>query len=256
MTSSDEPENRIAYYGRPNPPTFGKTAFDCPYCGVFAQMEWREASARESYAGERLPPNRAHWVQCDHCKEIQYWIVDAFTPPPGPFQDPLQDQTPRITRMVFPSGGQSSAPRAHPDMPEDVRADYDEARAIIDSSVRGACALLRLATEKLVLQHLQRDGGTLNDRIGKLVQNGIAPQIQQGLDTLRVIGNEAVHPAELDLRDDAETAQGLFSILNMMVEEAITRPRHLEEMYAKIPERKREGIEQRDRRALDAGDPA
>lgn len=164
MTKDAQTERPVARHGQPNPPTFKKSAFDCPYCGVFAQMDWREASPSQAYARERMPPNRAHWARCDNCSKEQYWIVDAFDPDASPFEAPI----PRVTRMVFPAGGQSSAPRAHPDMPEDVRTDYDEARAIVDSSVRGACALLRLATEKFV-QQLQPDGRNLNDRIGKLV---------------------------------------------------------------------------------------
>lgn len=70
-----------------------------------------------------------------------------------------------------------------------------------------------------------------------------------------MIGNEAVHPAELDLRDDVETAQGLFTVLNMMVDETITRPRRRKEMYAKLPDRKRQGIEQRDQQAASANEP-
>ncbi len=147
--------------------------------------------------------------------------------------------------MAFPFGGDSLAPRAHPDMPSAVRDDYDEARSIVGLSVRGACALLRLATEKLV-QELEPGNGTLNDRIGRLVARGVALQIQQGLDTLRVIGNEAVHPGELVLDDDIDTAFGLFNVMNMMVEESITRPRHLQEMYDKMPVKKREGIDRRD----------
>jgi hypothetical protein len=79
-----------------------------------------------------------------------------------------------------------------------------------------------------------------------MVQAGLPVQVQRALDALRVIGNEAVHPGELDLRDDQETAKALFGWLNFVVERQITHPRELEQLYGKLPPGKREAIEQRD----------
>jgi hypothetical protein len=70
-------------------------------------------------------------------------------------------------------------------------------RAVLNLSPRSGCALLRLATEKLVEQ-LQPEGRDLNERIGRLVEDGLPVQVQRVLDALRVIGNEAIHPGELD----------------------------------------------------------
>jgi len=39
------------------------------------------------------------------------------------------------------------------------------------------------------------------------------------MDSLRVIGNNAVHPGEMDLTDDTEAASALFNLLNFVVEE-------------------------------------
>jgi hypothetical protein len=147
-------------------------------------------------------------------------------------------------KLVKPMVG--GGPRPHVDTPDDVRADYDEARSIVNLSPRGACALLRLATQKLVNNHLQTDGGDLNDRIRLLVEDGLPPMVQQSLDALRVVGNEAVHPGELDLKDDAETATGLFMLMNVIVEDRITRPKQVAEMYAKLPAGKLRGIADRD----------
>jgi hypothetical protein len=214
----------IVREGEHVPPTFDVKAYHCPLCGVLAQMHWtRMKLAGSTYA-------EAWHVRCHNCKEVQYWVSDKTGSP----------------RMVRPdvSGG----PRPHPDMPEDVRVDYEEARSILNRSPRGACALLRLATQKLVNDHLQTEGGDLNNRIRLLVENGLPPVVQQSLDALRVVGNEAVHPGELDLRDDAETATGLFMLLNVIVEDRITRPKQVAEMYAKLPAGKLQGIVDRDQR--------
>jgi hypothetical protein len=167
---------------------------------------------------------------CTNCAERAIWA--RF----GPRPDMVKLLKPRV------AGG----PRPHVDMPPDVRLDYEEAQAIVSDSVRGACGLLRLATEKLV-EDLQPEGKDLNDRIGRLVADGLPPMIQQALDSLRVIGNEAVHPGQLDLRDDAETANGLFMLLNVIVEDRISRPKQIAEMYAKLPAGKLQGILNRDR---------
>jgi hypothetical protein len=42
------------------------------------------------------------------------------------------------------------------------------------------------------------------------------------LDSVRVIGNDAVHPGVMELRDDKELVLKLFRILNIIVEETIT----------------------------------
>jgi hypothetical protein len=216
-------EDPIAREGEHVAPAFEAKAYHCPLCGVLATMKWSRMTYDNYFA-------EAWHVRCGNCKETQYWVADKSGDP----------------RMVRPdvSGG----PRPHVDMPEDVRHDYEEARAIVYRSPRGACALLRLATQKLVNDHLQTEGGDLNDRIRLLVEDGLPLVVQQSLDALRVVGNEAVHPGELDLRDDTETAAGLFSLMNLIVADRITRPKQVAEMYAKLPAGKLRGIADRDGR--------
>ncbi|WP_230199384.1 hypothetical protein [Bacillus ndiopicus] len=64
---------------------------------------------------------------------------------------------------------------------------------------------------------------------------------------MRVIGNESVHPGQLDLKDDFETANQLFELINFIVEDRITRPKTIEALFNKLPEGKRKGIEERDK---------
>src|SRR5229473_2853992 len=54
-------------------------------------------------------------------------------------------------------------------------------------------------------------------------------------DIIRVIGNNAVHPGTIDLRDDQATALALFDLLNLIVDEMITRPREIDEIYKRLP---------------------
>jgi hypothetical protein len=71
------------------------------------------------------------------------------------------------------------------------------------------------------------------------------------MDAVRVIGNEAVHPGVLDLRDDAATANTLFRLVNFIVEKMISEPREIEEVYAALPEKKRSAIDTRDGKPAD-----
>jgi hypothetical protein len=131
-------------------------------------------------------------------------------------------------------------------MPPDVRADFLEANEIVDKSPRGAAALLRLCIQKLMV-HLGGKGKNINDDIASLVQEGLDNRIQKALDVVRVVGNGAVHPGQIDFEDDKTIATKLFGLVNVIVESQITQRRHIEEMYKEIvPESVKAQIEKRD----------
>ena len=65
--------------------------------------------------------------------------------------------------------------------------------------------------------------------------------------SVRVIGNEAVHPGTLDLKDDTDTAGKLFRLVNIIVEQMISNQKHVDELFDKIPPTKKKGIEERDK---------
>jgi hypothetical protein len=104
------------------------------------------------------------------------------------------------------------------------------------------------------MPHLGENGKNLNDDIGSFVKKGLDPDVQRALDALRVIGNNAVHPLELDLRDDVDTVSGLFNLLNYIVEDRIARPNKLATLYAGLPEGALAAIEKRDQDPASAGD--
>jgi predicted naringenin-chalcone synthase len=130
-------------------------------------------------------------------------------------------------------------------MPDKPKTDYEEARTILDLSPRGACALLRLALQELS-KELGQDGNNLNGDIAALVAQGLSVEVQQALDALRVVGNNAVHPGEFDVTDDTETALALCECLNVIVEQRIAQPRRIEQLYDRLPRGAREAIEKRD----------
>lgn len=129
-------------------------------------------------------------------------------------------------------------------MPANIKSDYDEAAAIYPQSPRGAAALLRLAVQKLMV-HLGQPGKNINDDIAALVVEGLPKRIQQALDVVRVTGNNAVHPGQLDA-DDVALAQQLFPLVNLIVEYQISMPAQLDALYSGLPAGALSGIAKRD----------
>ena len=158
------------------------------------------------------------------------------------------DSTQLFTRtgvQIWPTSD-GDAPPPHVDMPEEIRREYDEAASILSKSPRGAAAILRLALQKLcpLLGATEKD---INPAIAQLVAAGkIGPELQQALDTLRVIGNESVHPGTMDMTDDVETASALCNVLNYVIEKAISDPKKIAALYNSLPEEKLKGIARRD----------
>jgi len=207
------------------PPEFNKSGFHCPFCGAYAKQKWYACNPLGTgflSSFQNDVQNNLFVCLCSHCSRYSIWFREE---------------------KIYPIS--SSAPLPSEDMPEDVKEDYEEARSVVEVSPRSAAALLRLALQKLMI-HLGESGKNLNDDIANLVKKGLPEKIQKALDAVRVVGNNAVHPGELDLRDDKETALALFDLLNMIVEVMITQPKKVDEIYKKLPEGAKEAIERRD----------
>jgi len=147
----------------------------------------------------------------------------------------------------------TAAPHPHPDLPEKLKKDFEEARTIVEQSPRGAAALLRYVIDELTQELRGAGGGDLNERIGWLVkQRGLSPQAQKALDSVRVIGGQATHPLQLDMRDNVELATKLFELINAIIEDTISRPARIDAVYAALPESKLAAINKRDGKATKA----
>lgn len=203
-------------------PKFNKKAFHCPCCGVYASQVWNELiTIKQMPLGNKSIAIGCCAI-CFHCNLLSIWFNK---------------------KMIYPLTG--NAPLPNQDIPNEIKIDYEEARSIVNLSPRGAAALLRLAIQKLC-KHLGEEGKNLNNDIGKLVEKGLPKRIQQALDIVRVTGNESVHPGELDIRDDPETAQTLFKLVNLIIDDRITQQREIQEIFDSLPESKKQAIQKRD----------
>jgi len=177
--------------------------FHCIHCGAYAHQDWNplhlhtETMRATSFSGS----------SCAHCGNITFWYGE---------------------RIIVPS--EAPVEPAHPDLPEALKPDFDEARGIVARSPRAAAALLRVLIQKLMPDPGQK-GENLNEDIRNLVAAGLPASVQQALDHCRVVGNNAVHPGEIDLNDTPEIAHQLFAMVNFIVDDRITRPREIAALY-------------------------
>ncbi len=103
---------------------------------------------------------------------------------------------------------------------------------------------MRLVIQKLCA-HLGEKGKNIDDDIASLISKGLNPLVQKALDVVRVIGNEAVHPGIIDLKDDRDTALRLFGLVNAIADQMITHPKSVQEMYNQLPPGKLAAIDAR-----------
>lgn len=220
---------------------FYKNSYNCPHCHAYAGMDkikykikalntggyYLDADDNYTYfqigdSSDVIRDDELTVVTCRACDKIQLWIN---------------------CDMIYPEI--STAPLANNDMPVKVKSVYDEAAKIFDKSPRASAALLRLGVQ-LLCKELGEKGDNINDDIASLVKKGLSVKIKMALDSIRVIGNSAVHPGSIDFNDDSGIALSLFRVLNFIVEEMITKPKEIEELYSILPEKSLEAIEKRD----------
>lgn len=262
-------------------PDIALKGFSCPHCGVLTDQTWFEVHADHVRTEDRLPflakidfaqklredakdlpPEIAaaherladrleieargmpllrardksafcdfdvrniHLSKCYTCGDITIWRYGTILYPPVRYE-------------IEPN----------PDMAEDIRADFDEARALLDMSPRAAAALLRLCVQKLCKQ-IGEKGRSIDEDVKALVAKGLDPRIQKALDIVRVVGNHAVHPGTIDLKDDRATAAKLFELVNRIALDMITHPKEVAALYdEKLPDAAKEAINKRDRKA-------
>lgn len=135
-------------------------------------------------------------------------------------------------------------PQPNVDMPEDIEKIYLEAAKVLKDSPRASAALSRLAIDQLTLKFSNKNN--LNTRIADMVSKGLSPIIQKALDTVRVIGNNAVHPGTIDLNDNPELSLSLLELVNLIVDKQISEPKKIQEMYNRLPDKNLEAIKKRD----------
>ena len=164
--------------------------FECPICGAKSICDIRHMTINQG--GVR---NDTFMLVCRACNSGSVWK-----------QYNRVDNYNYYLRLVDPL--RSDAPPPSPVMPADVRKDYLEASMVSCWSPRAAAALLRLALQKLC-RYLGEPGDHLDTDIRSMAKK---PEFNERLiraaDTLRITGNNAVHPGEMS-EDDIDNVTAL-----------------------------------------------
>ena len=203
-------------------PQYNASLFTCPHCGGLTSHSWVHLKLE-------MGPNTGYSdiarSSCAGCKDDSYWLRG---------------------NLIFPRPRHAAALGEH--FPESIRAIYNEAASILLDSPRAATALLRLCVE-LVCFDKGAEGNNLFDSIGKLVGAGIDKRIQQALDSIRVLGNAALHPSETLLHEQGAyqaAAISCFKLINYLDTRLYEEPAQIESVYAGLPDPQLEAIDRRD----------
>lgn len=207
-------------------PKKGLQAFTCPHCHTMSQMEFAtykfQSDVRAAASGVLTVDNVLYVAKCECCGRKIIWLGDQYLYPE--------------TCEIVPNK----------DMPASVKRLFEEAGSIYMRSPRAACALLRLAIDKLCYELGETDRD-INVNIGALVKKGLPPSIQKALDIVRVVGNKAVHPGQIDIDiESKETAITLMKLVNLITYKMISEPKEIDELFEKLPDTAKQSIEKRD----------
>lgn len=210
-------------------PEYKKGGFTCFKCGTYSNHDWNSTNVNYtrgtfgSYVqGDDL--RKLSICRCQQCGFVSYWMLN---------------------KLLWPL--QSNVDLPLDEMPEDVKELYDEARNIFYLSPKGACAILRLGLQKLCNRLAEHpEDGKIDDAIKYLVANGLPSTLQKSMDAIRVIGNEAVHPGQINVDDNKEIASALFKLMNIIVEKMVIEPKEIADIYNILPQSKIDGINNRD----------
>ena len=211
------------------PPTYNENAFNCPHCEAYAHQKWidNHSLLQWQYGFLRLNLNlferepdfhniikrnqegimitqlssRISWAICMRCSKASIWLNK---------------------KMLFPDSIEVSMPNE--DLDDEIKEVYMEAASVLQKSPCSAAALLRLALEKLCRQ-LDCKGKDLYENIGHLAEKGLPQDVEDAMDSIRNVGNKAIHSGKIDLRDDDKTAKVLFDLINFISEEMLTKPK-------------------------------
>lgn len=200
-------------------PYFEGKAFNCPHCGAYSSMDWGYFYNNNGW--KQVEGYSFSNSTCLHCRKSAIWYS--------------KDE---IHKIFFP---REVAIPPEENMPENVKEIYEEASLVLGDSPRAACALLRLALQEL-MKYLKENvqiynelkNRNINEDIEKTIDIGNFHQdqketLKEAMNSVRLIGNKASHPSELDINDNPEIANILFKMINFIVRQIITEPKKIKE---------------------------
>ncbi|MES5942958.1 MULTISPECIES: DUF4145 domain-containing protein [unclassified Bacillus cereus group] len=223
-------------------PKLHAEVFDCPHCKGTTRVEWHFLSCRSgnvTFIGSQLYKKRPRivsnqidpdgYTNAESSKKVEQDII-------GKEWELHMSICSICNQPIFWKDENIIYPNTHgvddpnPDMPKAVSDLYKEARSVVQLSPKSACALLRLALEKLLIELKCPKGNSIYNNIKLLVErDNINDVVLDALNVVRLAGNSAVHSGDIDIDDNPKIASTLFWMLNFIVEELITKPAKVSE---------------------------
>ncbi len=226
--------------------------FRCPYCRVVAQQDWQQlywqdddSSFNDAFIRATLLVDKhitffLFTAQCSNCTKASVWRAEGSSDGEGAAKYVNG-------RMLFPS---KSSTEQLPEGAGDVAVQcYSEAKSIADKSPRAAAALLRVTIEAVCRQVLGERNGTLAELIEKIGEkHHLSETVLDAMTALRLIGNSAVHPGQIDLenRDSNTTVNELFMLADYIYEQIIELPRKIQQISASIKKNRSNNINEKE----------
>lgn len=208
------------------PPKHKSSNFHCAICSVYARQYWANLVTYNKFAYQGLSnhdlPDAFTVSKCSHCDKYTLWINEQIN---------------------FPANINAENP--NDDMPEDVKALYNESARILSISPRAAAALLRLGLQ-ILLGSVGGKGKNINDDIKTIVATGVEAQTQKALDILRVFGNQGAHPGEINLNENPELVSSMYGLMNFITDRLISHKKKIDGMFDSLPEGIKDQIQKRD----------
>ena len=217
-------------------PEYFKRSFNCPCCGVFAEQRWcflgsRSFDSSKYYINSRyIGPKFMGITYLDdsfsasrreHCKEWVLW---------------------NDRKIIYPRSITVENP--NPDMPEVAKGLYIESAQILQDSPRASAALLRLALQEILNEVVEGgEKNNINKNIG-ILSKEVDKTTQKALDLIRINGNNAVHPGEIQIEE--ETTEYMYKLLNIIVQKLISDKKQIDDLYNNLSENQKKSIKERD----------
>lgn len=215
--------------GKYEVPELNKTSFTCGQCQTYSKHNWGGFHITKNSnqmpfikSGDIYKIPNFYICICEACGQFSLWLNG---------------------KQIYPLVSNIIAPNE--DMPKKVKDLYNEARDVYKISIKSSAALLRLGVQ-ILCKELGEQGKNINTDIGNLVKKGLDPSVQKIFDVIRVTGNNAVHPGEIQLDEKPELVAILFEYINIIIDEFYTKPKKIAESYNTLPEGIRKAIEKRD----------
>lgn len=167
----------------------------CPHCSRYTSVDpvrvEVEVDYQKYYANATWirAPNELWWMGvCNHCHNPVLVRNGGEIVYPNPLPEPTD-----------------------PDVPEEIRADLDEAKRCFQAAAWRATAVMARRAIQSAAIRMGASGERLVEQIAELAKEGkITAALKQWADAIRWVGNDAAHPGgEPVTRDDAEAVLGL-----------------------------------------------